>query len=109
MSTTALPWVMLQLNTMAVVVRNDQKAAKWYHDKLGLRVATRFPHWVTAATRGSTVTLHLSPDPPPRRGKTGISFGTKHVAKKEKEQRNKGVKSTVPTTKTDYATPRRSQ
>jgi len=104
MSTTALPWVMLQLNTMAVVVRNDQKAAKWYHDKLGLRVATRFPHWVTVASRGSTVTLHLCPDSPPEKGNTGISFGTKDVAKQEKELRKKGVKITVPTTKADYGT-----
>jgi len=62
---------MLTLNTIAVVVRNEKRAMKWYYDKLGLRVVTKFPHWVTVAARGSTVRIHLCPDSKPERGNTG--------------------------------------
>src|SRR2546425_6981371 len=104
MSATALRARMMKLSTIAVVVRNEKKAAKFYHDKLGLRIVTRWPHWITVASRGSTVRLHLCPDSKPEKGNTGISFNAKDVAKREKELRKKGVKITVPTTKEEWGT-----
>lgn len=95
---------MLALNTIAVVVRNEKKAMKWYHDNLGLRVVTKFPHWVTVAARGSTVRIHLCPDSKPEKGNTGISFGTKDAAKTEREYRKEGVNITSPTTKEEWGT-----
>jgi catechol 2,3-dioxygenase-like lactoylglutathione lyase family enzyme len=63
---------MLKLTTIAVVVRNEKKAAKWWTEKLGLRIVTRFPHWHTVATTKSTVRIHLCPDAKPEKGNTGI-------------------------------------
>ena len=95
---------MLQLNTFAVVVRNEKKAAKFYTEKLGLRLADKYPHWHTVTTRGGKVRLHLCPDSPPEKGNTGIAFHAKDVAREEKTLRKKGVKITVPTTTEEWGT-----
>ena len=95
---------MLTLTTIAVVVRNEKKAAKWWNEKLGLRIVTRFPHWYTVAAKGSTVRIHLCPDSRPEKGNTGISFSTRSAAKTEKDCRKKGVKITMPTTKEEWGT-----
>ncbi len=95
---------MLKLSTLAVVVRDEKKAAKWYHDKLGMRVVTRYPHWHTVATKGSSVRIHLCPDSRPEKGNTGISFAVADCAREEKALRKKGVRITVPTTKEEWGT-----
>jgi catechol 2,3-dioxygenase-like lactoylglutathione lyase family enzyme len=95
---------MLKLNTIAVVVRNEKKGAKWYHDKLGLRIVDRFPHWHTVSAPGSKVLIHLCPDSKPEKGNTGISFLTEDAAKTEKEYRRKKVKITSPTKKAEWGT-----
>ena len=94
----------MRLATMAVVVRDDKKAAKWWKEKLGFRVVTNYPGWVTVAPRGANVHLHLCPDAPPESGNTGISFTAKDVAKMEKALRRKRVKITMPTTKEEWGT-----
>lgn len=95
---------LMRLATMAIVVRDDRKAMKWWKEKLGVRVVTKYPGWVTVAPRGANVHLHLCPDAPPEKGNTGISFRAKGVAKHEKALRKKGVKITVPTTKEEWGT-----
>lgn len=95
---------MLKLSTIAVVVRNEKKATKWWKDKLGVRVVTRFPHWHTIATRGSSVRIHLCPDSKPEKGNTGFAFHAKSAAREEKALRRKGVTITVPTTTEDWGT-----
>jgi len=95
---------MLTLNTLAVVVRDEKKAAKWYKEKLGFTVVDRYPHWHTVRPRGSSVKIHLCPDSPPERGNTGFAFGTKSCARDEAALRRKGVKITTPTTKEDWGT-----
>lgn len=87
---------------MAVVVRDEKKAAKWYKEKLGFRVVTTWPHWHTVASRGGNVHLHLCPDAPPEKGNTGIAFTTRDCAREEKRLRAKRVKITEPTTKEDW-------
>ena len=99
-----LPARMLKLITIAVVVRDEKKAAKWWKEKLGVRIVTRFPHWYTVATPKSNVRIHLCPDSKPEKGNTGISFSTKSAARAEKDYRKKGVKITMPTTKEDWGT-----
>ena len=94
----------MKFNSVAVVVRDEKKAMKFYHDKLGFRVVTKWPHWVTVAPRGSSVRVHLCPDSRPEKGNTGFSFGAKGVAKLEKSLARKGVKITQPTTKEEWGT-----
>ena len=95
---------MLHLNTIAIVVRNERKAAEWYKEKLGLRITTTDPHWHTVTSRGAGVRLHLCPDAPPEKGNTGIAFTIKDAAKEERALRRREVKITTPTTKEDWGT-----
>jgi len=99
-----IPAAMLKFETVAVVVRNEKRATKFWKDKLGFRVVTAFPHWVTVAPRGSNVHLHLCPDSRPEKGNTGYMFSTADAAKEEARLRKKGVKITKPTKKEDWGT-----
>lgn len=96
--------LMLKFETVAVVVRNDKRAAKWWKEKVGLRVVTSFPHWVTVAPRGSNVRLHLCPDSRPEKGNTGFMFSTKDAAKEEARLRKNGVKISRPVKKEEWGT-----
>ena len=99
-----IPVLMLRFETVAVVVRNDKKAAKWWKEKLGFRVVTSWPHWYTVASRGSNVHLHLCPDSRPEKGNTGFLFSTKDAAREESRLRKNGVKITRPVKKEDWGT-----
>ena len=92
------------MNTLAVVVRDEKKAAKWYQQKLGMKLQDRFPHWHTVVAKGSKVRIHLCPDSRPEKGNTGIAFAVDDVAKEEKALRKKGVRITVPTKKESWGT-----
>ena len=95
---------MLAFETVAVVVRNEKRATKFWKDKVGFRVVTSFPHWVTVAPKGANVRLHLCPDSRPEKGNTGYLFSTKDAAKEEARLRKNGVKITKPTKKEDWGT-----
>lgn len=95
---------MLKFGTVAVVVRDEKKAAKFYTEKLGLQLKDKYPHWHTVTSRGANVQIHLCPDAPPEEGNTGIAFTTKDIAREEGALRKKGVKITVPTKKEDWGT-----
>lgn len=88
---------MLTFETVAVVVRSEKRAARWWKEKVGFRVVTAFPHWVTVAPRGSNVRLHLCPDSRPEKGNTGFMFSTKDARKEEARLRKNGVKIVRPT------------
>jgi predicted enzyme related to lactoylglutathione lyase len=96
--------VMLKFETVAVVVRNEKRATKFWKDKLGFRVVTSFPHWVTVSAPGANVRLHLCPDSRPEKGNTGYMFMTKDAAKEEARLRKKGVKITKPVKKQEWGT-----
>src|SRR2546423_12065012 len=96
--------IMLKFATVAVVVRNEKRAMKWWKEKIGFRVVTSFPHWVTVAPRGANVHLHLCPDSRPEKGNTGFMFSTPDAAKEEARLRKKGVKITHPVKKEDWGT-----
>src|SRR5437867_11667912 len=87
-----IPAFMLKFETVAVVVRDEKKATKFWKDKLGFRVVTSFPHWVTVAPRGANVRLHLCPDARPEKGNTGFLFSTKDAKQEEARRRKNGVK-----------------
>jgi predicted enzyme related to lactoylglutathione lyase len=95
---------MLTFETVAVVVRDEKKAMKFWKDKVGLRVVTSWPHWVTVAPRGSKVRLHLCPDSRPEKGNMGFLFSTKAIVREEKRLRKNGVKITQPIKKEDWGT-----
>lgn len=95
---------MLKWGTLAIVVRDEKKATKWFKEKLGFTVVATFPHWHTVKARGANVEFHLCPDSPPEKGNTGIAFSVKDAKREEKALRAKGVKITVPTTKEDWGT-----
>ncbi len=104
MSPIQIPALMLKFETVAVVVRDDKKAAKWWKDKLGFRVVTSWPHWYTVAPRDSNVRLHLCPDARPEKGNTGFLFSTKDAAKEEAKLRAKGVKISRSVKKEEWGT-----
>src|SRR6059058_5417114 len=91
-----MPSIMLKFATVAVVVRNEKRAMKWWKEKIGFRVVTSFPHWVTVAPRGANVHLHLCPDSRPEKGNTGFMFSTPDAAKEEARLRKKGVENMNP-------------
>lgn len=95
---------MLKFETVAVVVRDEEKAAKWWKEKLGFRVVTSWPHWYTVAPRGAKVHLHLCPDARPEKGNTGFLFSTKDIPRELARLRKKGVKITRPLKKESWGT-----
>src|SRR2546425_2317921 len=100
----SIPVCMLKFETVAVVVRDEKKATKFWKDKVGFRVVTSFPHWVTVAPRGANVRLHLCPDSRPEKGNTGYLFSTKDAKQEEAALRKKGVKITKPVKKEEWGT-----
>jgi len=95
---------MLKFGTVAVVVKSEKKAAKWYREKLGFRLVDQFPHWHTVSPRGSSVLIHLCPDSKPEKGNTGFMFVTKDIEKEVAGLKKKGVRITTPITKESYGT-----
>jgi lactoylglutathione lyase len=88
--------------SVAVVVSNGKKSAKWFEEKVGLKASVG-GHWVLAWPEGSSAKIHLcegKPDP----GNTGIAFYMKDPQKLEKEMKAKGVKFTQPVNKTEWGT-----
>lgn len=108
--TSILKWkeglhtVMLRFGTVAVVVRDEKKAVKWYTEKLGFRHVSKFDSWHTVSPRESSVEIHLCPDSEPEKGNTGMMFLTKDIEKEVAALKKKGVKITMPVTKESYGT-----
>lgn len=96
---------MTRFASVAVVVSDGNKAAKWYQEKLGFEVRDKEGHWVTVAPKGSATAIHLCAEYHPLEpGNTGFAFMSKDVSKEEKAFRSKGVKITSPTKKEDWGT-----
>jgi len=104
MSSCTLAESMMTFSTVAVVVRDERKAVKWYAEKLGFRHVSKFPHWHTVSPRGSNVRIHLCPDSKPEKGNTGLMFVTKDIEKEVAALEKKGVKITMAVTKESYGT-----
>src|SRR5213593_3094006 len=87
-----IPAFMLKFETVAVVVRDEKKATRFWKDKLGFRVVTSFPHWVTVAARGSNARLPLCPQSRAETGNIGFLISTKDAKAEEARLRKIGVK-----------------
>ena len=95
---------MLKLSSVAVVVSDANKSAKWYQDKVGFELRSKEGHWITVGPKGSNIDIHLCEQEEQEPGNTGLGFVSKDVAKEEKELVAKGVKFTVPTKKESWGT-----
>jgi predicted enzyme related to lactoylglutathione lyase len=88
--------------SMAVVVSDAKKAAKWFEESLGFEKSVD-GHWVLVWPKGATSKIHLcegKPDP----GNTGIAFYLKGVEKEAAKMKAKGVKFTKDVKKADWGT-----
>ena len=100
---------MMDVASVALVVSDAKKAAKWYGDVLGWELRDDKKDWLTMSPKGEKLVFHLceweklSGEREPM-GNTGISFASKDVPKAERELRQKGVRITKPTTKEDWGT-----
>jgi catechol 2,3-dioxygenase-like lactoylglutathione lyase family enzyme len=86
--------------SVAVVVSDPKKSAKWYRAKLGLATSVE-GHWVTVWQKGTTWKIHLC-EGKPEPGNTGIAFYTDNVEKLVASLKKKDVKFSVDYTKTDW-------
>ncbi len=95
----------MNLSSVALVVSDAKKSARWYKEKLGFEIKSREGHWITVAQKGIPVEIHLCEKfHPLEPGNTGFSFTSKDVVKEQKALESKGVKFTTPTTKEDWGT-----
>jgi predicted enzyme related to lactoylglutathione lyase len=90
--------------SVAVVVSDAKKSAKWFEAKLGFGSSVR-SHWVLAWPRGSESKIHLcegfgKPGP----GNTGIAFYAKGAEKLAEKMKARGVKFTREMRKADWGT-----
>jgi predicted enzyme related to lactoylglutathione lyase len=76
--------------SVAVMVKDGKKSAKWYEEKLGFKSEVE-SHWVTVWPEGVTWKLHLC-EGELEPGNTGISLYTKDIDKAAAELKKKGVK-----------------
>ncbi len=104
MRETRLPGSMLEFSSVAVVVSDAKKSAKWYQEKLGFDLQDSEGHWVTVGPKGSNIAIHLCEGDELEPGNTGFGFVSKDVAKEQKGLEAKGVKFTVPTKKESWGT-----
>lgn len=95
----------MRFGSIAIVVSDAKKSAKWYKEKLGLEVKDEEGHWITVAPKGEGVRIHLCEGYYPLEpGNSGIAFYVKDVAKEEKALKQKGVGFTESTQKEDWGT-----
>jgi len=83
--------------SVAVMVADANKSAKWFEEKLGFETSVK-GHWVTAWPKDSQWKLHLcqgKPEP----GNTGIAFFSQDVEKTAAEMKKRGVKFSMDVTK----------
>lgn len=88
--------------SVAVMVSDAKKTAKWFEEGLGLKSSTD-GHWVLIWPEGATTKIHLcegKPDP----GNTGISFYVKDVSTKAKQMKAKGIEFTQDVKKERWGT-----
>lgn len=77
--------------SIAVMVSNARKSAKWYKEMLGFNASTENRYWVTVWPKGSRAKLHLCEgrlEP----GNSGIALYCKDVKKSAATLKKKGVK-----------------
>ncbi len=96
-----MPW---EFGSVAIVVSDGKRSARWFKEKLGFEVRSEEGHWITVAPKGSELVIHLCEGDELEPGNTGFGFYTKDVAKEEAALRKKGVTFTQPTKKEPWGT-----
>lgn len=84
-----------KISSVAVVVSDGEKSAKWYNEKLGFEIKSQKGHWITVGPKESEVTLHLCKGPPLEAGNTGIRLIVDDIDKTYEELSSKGVEFTT--------------
>ncbi len=86
----------MSMFSAAVVVKDAQRAKRFYRDKLGLKVLSDEDHWVTVGQPRGGSQLHLCEMTPLEKGNTGIVFAVdEKIDKAYQALRKKGVKFSV--------------
>src|SRR5947199_8246233 len=99
----------MRLTTIALVVSDAKKSAKWYQEKLGFEIRDHQGHWITVAPKRENMAFHLGEGfYPLEPGNTGISFTTTDAKREEGALRQLGGGDTTPPTKRERATYARS-
>jgi catechol 2,3-dioxygenase-like lactoylglutathione lyase family enzyme len=86
--------------SVAVVVSDAKKSAKWYKSKLGFEASVE-DHWVTVWPKGATWKLHLC-EGKLEPGNTGIGLYAEDLAKVVASLKKKGVTFSKDYTKTEW-------
>jgi predicted enzyme related to lactoylglutathione lyase len=88
--------------SVALMVTDAERSAKWYADKLGF-ASEGTGHWITVWPKGSTAKFHLC-EGKLEPGNTGISLYCDNVEKTAAALEKRGVKLTMPVTKKEWGT-----
>jgi predicted enzyme related to lactoylglutathione lyase len=88
--------------SVAVVVSDAKKTAKWFEESVGLKTSLQ-GHWVLAWPAGSTSKIHLC-EGKPEPGNTGVAFYVKDAIAHAKKLKAKGVKFTEEMKKESWGT-----
>jgi predicted enzyme related to lactoylglutathione lyase len=86
--------------SVAVMVSDAKKSAKWYKAKLGFSTSVE-EHWVTAWPKGATWKLHLC-EGKLEPGNTGVCLCVENVEKVVSSLKKKGVNFSHDYAKTEY-------
>src|SRR5438093_2290172 len=85
---------MMRLTTIALVVSDAKKSAKWYAEKLGFEIRDHQGHWITVAPKNENVAFHLCEGYYPLEpGNSGISFVSKDVRRRSRHFGKRGSTS----------------
>lgn len=96
-----------KIYSYAVMVREENKAVKWYTSKLGFRVVDNYKGWKTVAPKGSKNVIHLCQVYKGQRmesGNQGISMHTDNLKRTYEQLSKKGVVFKMKPTKTEWGT-----
>jgi len=86
--------------TIAIVVSDGKKSAKWYKEKLGFETSID-GHWITAWPKGATWKLHLC-EGKPEPGNTGVGLYLEAPEGVVAALKKKGVKFSKEYSKTQW-------
>ncbi|MBI5543700.1 MAG: VOC family protein [Deltaproteobacteria bacterium] len=89
--------------SVAVVVKNKERARRFYVEKLGMKVLDDMEHWLTVGQPRRGARIHLCETTPLEPGNTGIILSVdQKIEDAYRELKRKGVKFSVPPTEREW-------
>jgi predicted enzyme related to lactoylglutathione lyase len=88
-----------KIYSYAVMVRNENKAVKWYTEKLGWKIVDNYKGWKTVAPKGAKNVIHLCQVYKGQKlepGNQGIALYSDNIDKTYKQLEKKGVEFPMP-------------